>query len=131
MIYQNCISCVMIIVLVLSMSVVDCGFEPRSGQLKTVKLIFVASPLSMQCSGERAKTGCLGIRIMCLSGVTCLPAYCCFSEVVHVLLTSNYVCWSSTKQTSLSYHVTCSRSGIDIAEKLLIWRYTTITHSYL
>jgi hypothetical protein len=47
-IYQNCISCVMIIVLILSMSAVDCGFEPRSGQLKTVKLIFVASPLSMQ-----------------------------------------------------------------------------------
>jgi len=56
------------------MSAVDCDFEPRSGQLKTVKLIFVASPLSMQYSGERAKTGCLGIRIICLSGVTCLPA---------------------------------------------------------
>jgi hypothetical protein len=24
------------------------------------------------------KTGCLGIRIMCLSGATCLPADCCF-----------------------------------------------------
>jgi hypothetical protein len=28
---------------------------------------------------ERAKTSGLGIRIMCQSGATCLPADCCFS----------------------------------------------------
>ena len=33
---------------------------------KTIKLIFVASPLSRQHYGERAKTGWLGIRIMCV-----------------------------------------------------------------
>ena len=33
---------------VLASSVVDCGFEPRSGQLKTMKLVFVAFPLSTQ-----------------------------------------------------------------------------------
>jgi hypothetical protein len=31
---------------------------------KTIHLVFVASPLSTQHSGERAKTGWLGIRIM-------------------------------------------------------------------
>ena len=46
---------------------------------KTIK--FVASPLSMQHYGERAKTGWLGIRIMCQSGVTCLSADCFFSEL--------------------------------------------------
>jgi hypothetical protein len=46
---------------------------------KTIKLVFVASPLSTQHTGERAKTGWLGIRIMCPSGATCLPADCCFS----------------------------------------------------
>jgi hypothetical protein len=41
-------------------------------------LVFVTSPLSTQHEGERAKTG---IRIMCPSGATCLPADCCFSEL--------------------------------------------------
>ena len=39
------------------------------------------------------------------------------------------VCWSSTKLTSSLFHwkLTCSRH--DIAEKLLSWHWTTITHS--
>jgi hypothetical protein len=54
---------------------------------------------------------------MCQSGVTCLFADCCFSELS--LWKSNYACWSSTKQISSSSHwkLTCSRH--DIAEKLL------------
>jgi hypothetical protein len=53
--------------------VVDHGVEPRSGQrAKTIKLVFVVSPLSTQHLGVRVKTGCLGIRIMCPSGATCL-----------------------------------------------------------
>jgi hypothetical protein len=44
------------------------------------------------------KTGCLGTSIMCLSGATCLPRNCCFSE--WALWKSN--CWSSTKRTSSS-----------------------------
>jgi len=35
---------------------------------KNIKLVFVASSLSTQHSGERAKTGWLEIRIMCPSG---------------------------------------------------------------
>ena len=46
---------------------------------KTIKLVFVAFPLSTQQSGVRAKTGWLEIKIMCPSGVTCLPTDCCFS----------------------------------------------------
>jgi hypothetical protein len=41
---------------------------------KTIKCVF-ASPLSTQLSG--AKTGWLGIRIMCPCGVTCLPLMFC------------------------------------------------------
>jgi diaminopimelate decarboxylase len=50
---------------------------------KIIKLIFVtiASRLSMQHLGVRAKTGWLRIRIMCLYGETCLSADCCFSEL--------------------------------------------------
>ena len=48
---------------------------------KTIKLLFVASLLSTHHYGERAKTGGLGIRIMCQSGSTC------FSELA--LLKSN------------------------------------------
>ena len=50
------------------------GWSPDRVKPKTIKLVFVASLLSLQNSGERAKTGWLGIRIMCPSGVTCLPA---------------------------------------------------------
>ena len=87
----------------------------------------VASPLSTQHLGEREMTGWLGIRIMCPSGATCLPADCCFSELA--LLKSNSACLSRTKRTSSSSHwkLTCSRH--DIAEKLLNWCLTTITHS--
>jgi hypothetical protein len=48
---------------------------------KTMKLVFVASPLSTQHSGEREKTGWLRIMITCPSGATCLPVECCFSEL--------------------------------------------------
>ena len=37
-----------VIVSVLASSAVDRGFEPRSGQTKTIQLVFVASPLSTQ-----------------------------------------------------------------------------------
>ena len=64
---------------VLVSSVVNHGF----GRVKpnTIKLVFVASLLSTQHLGERAKTGWFGINIMCPSGATCLPADCCFSEL--------------------------------------------------
>jgi hypothetical protein len=58
-------------------NVVDRGFVKP----KTIKLEYVASPLSTQHYGERAKTGWLGIRIMCPNGATCFPADCCFSEL--------------------------------------------------
>jgi hypothetical protein len=48
---------------------------------KTIKLVFVASPLSTQQLGVRAKTGWLEIKIMCPSGMTCLSADGCFSEL--------------------------------------------------
>ena len=42
-------------------------------------MVVVASPLITQLEGVRAKTGWVGIRIMCPSGATCQPADCCFS----------------------------------------------------
>jgi len=50
---------------VLALSAVNRGFEPRLGQSKDYKI----------------KTGWLGIKIMCPSGATRLPAGCCFSEL--------------------------------------------------
>ena len=48
-----------VMVRVLILSAVDRGFEPRSGQTKekTMKLVFVAPPLSTQHQEARAKTG--------------------------------------------------------------------------
>jgi hypothetical protein len=47
---------------VLASSVVDRGVKP-----KTINLVCVASPISSLHYGERAKTGWLGIKIMCPS----------------------------------------------------------------
>ena len=67
------------IVSVLSSSAVDRGFEPRSDQTEDYEIgIFSLRSLRTQNSGERVKSGCLGIRIMCQSGATCLSADCCF-----------------------------------------------------
>ena len=41
-----CISGVM--VSILTLSAVDCGFEPQSGQIKNYRMVFVVSPLRMQ-----------------------------------------------------------------------------------
>ena len=48
---------------------------------KTMKLVFVASPLSTQHKGEITKTVWPGIRIMCPRRATCLSTDCCFSEL--------------------------------------------------
>ena len=46
---------------------------------KTNKLVFAVSLLSTQHYGVRAKTGHLGIRIICPSGVAYRPAECCIT----------------------------------------------------
>jgi hypothetical protein len=56
-----------VMVSVLASSAVD-RVKPR-----TMKLVFVVSPLSTQHYGERAKIVWLGIRIMCPNGMTFLP----------------------------------------------------------
>ena len=48
---------------------------------KTLKLEHAVSPLFTQYYRVRAKTGWLGIRIIFLSGTTCLLVDCCFSEL--------------------------------------------------
>ena len=53
----------------------------RGVKPKTIKLVFVASPLSTQHLGERAKTGWFGIMIVCPSRTTCLSVDCSFSEL--------------------------------------------------
>ena len=65
-----------VMVSVLASSVVHHGFEPGWVKPKTIKLVFVAGTLSMQ---ERAKTGWLEIKIMCLSGATSTDL--CFREL--------------------------------------------------
>jgi hypothetical protein len=55
LLYQNCICGVIVSILLLS--VVDCGFGPSvASNKKTIKLVFVASSVSMQHYGLRTKT---------------------------------------------------------------------------
>ena len=70
-------------------------------------MLFVASLLSTEHRGERAKTGWLRIRIMSPSWAIYLSADCCFSELT--LYKLNLACWSSTKWISSS---TCSLHDI-------------------
>ena len=66
---------------VLASSAVDMGFEPRSDQSKDFEIGICCFSAKLAALRERAKTGWLGIRIMCPSGATCLSADCCFSEL--------------------------------------------------
>ena len=70
-----------VIVCMLASSAVDRGFEPWLGQTKDYEISICCFSAKHTALRERAKTGTLGIRIMCLSGATCLPADCCFSEL--------------------------------------------------
>ena len=57
------------------------GLGPGQLKPKAIQLGFAASLLNTELLEARAKTQWLGIRIMCQNGATCLPAYCCFSEL--------------------------------------------------
>ena len=59
---------------VLASMAVDRGFESLLVKPKTIKLVFVASPVNTQHWGERANAGWVGIRIMCLNVTTCLSS---------------------------------------------------------
>ena len=64
-----------VMVSVLASSVVDRGFESRSGQTKDYE-IGICCFSSKHAALWRKESG-----IMCLSGVTCLSVDCCFSEL--------------------------------------------------
>lgn len=49
------------------------GSSPGGINPKTITLLVVVSPLSMQRYGVRTKTDWLGIKKECSSGATCLP----------------------------------------------------------
>ena len=65
------------IVSVLSSSAVDRGVGAAVGSNRRLRNMYFFSlrSLSTQHSDERVKSGCLGIRIMCQSGATCLSAF--------------------------------------------------------
>jgi len=75
-----------VMIIMLSFSVVDCGFgcwSPVVGQTKDYKIgicYFSAKHKALRSKNQRLVGS--GIRIMCPSGLTCLPTNCCFSELV-------------------------------------------------
>ena len=66
---------------VLVSSVVDHGFEPRSGQIKDYEIGICCFSAKHAALRRKSKTGWLGIVIMCLSAPLCLSEICCFSEL--------------------------------------------------
>jgi hypothetical protein len=65
----------------LASSAVDRGFEPRSSQTKDYYIGICCISARLAALRERAKTGWLGIRIMCPSRATCVSAEYCISEL--------------------------------------------------
>jgi hypothetical protein len=94
-------------------SAVDRGLESRSGQTKAYKIGICCFSTKHAALRRKEKNDWLRIRIMFLSGVTCLSADCCFSELA--LYKWNQVCWKSRLCHHLIENVTCSHH--DIAEK--------------
>jgi hypothetical protein len=67
--------------LILTSRAVDRGFEHRVGQTTDYKIdtsFFSAKHAALR---SKSKYYCLGFKIMCKSGATCLPMECCFSEL--------------------------------------------------
>ena len=80
-IYQrNCISGV--IAIMVTLSVVDCGFDPQSGQTKDYKIGNCC--LSAEHTALRSKSTdrLAHNQDKCQSGVTCLHPDCCLAELV-------------------------------------------------
>ena len=67
----------------LASSAVDRGFEPRSGQTKDYKIGICCFSAKHAELRRKSKDWLVWnqVKIMCLSGVTCLPSNCCFSEL--------------------------------------------------
>ena len=63
----------------LTSSVVDHGFEPRSGQTKECKTGICCFSANHAELRRKSRLVGLRIRIMCQSGATCISADCCFS----------------------------------------------------
>ena len=61
--------------------VVDHGFDTQSGQTKDNEIGICCFSVKHTVLERKNKDGLVGIRIMCLSGATCLTADYCFSEL--------------------------------------------------
>ena len=70
-----------VMVSLLASSAVGCGFEPRPGQTKDLKIDIAASQLGTQHLGVRAKTGWPRVKIMRLGKLACLAANCRFCDL--------------------------------------------------
>jgi hypothetical protein len=66
---------------VLASSEVDRVFKSRSCQTKDYAIAIYCFSASKHHQGVRAKTGWLGIGLMCPSGATCPSANCCFNKL--------------------------------------------------
>ena len=84
---------------VFASSAVDRGFDPRSGQTKDYKIGICFSSTKHTVLRRKSKD-----RLTQNQGNVSKwgDMNCCLSELA--LLKSNYACWSSTKQTSSSFH---------------------------
>ena len=68
----------------LASSAVDCGFEPRSGQIKDYEIGICCFSAKHVALSRKSKNWLAWIRIMCPSGATCLPADRCFNGTITI-----------------------------------------------
>ena len=65
----------------LASSVIDRGFESRSGEIKDYNIGICCFSTKQSALRRKRKDWLALNRIMCPSGATCLFADCCFSEL--------------------------------------------------
>ena len=68
-------------VTVLGSSVVDRGFEPRSGQTKNYEIAICCFSVKHAALRSKSKDCLARNQNRCPSGATCLSTDCCFSEL--------------------------------------------------
>ena len=66
---------------VATLSAVDRGFDSRSGETKDYKIGMCCFSAEHAAFRRKSKDWSARNQIMCPSGVTCLSADCCFSEL--------------------------------------------------
>ena len=96
---------------------------------KTIKFVFVASPLIAQYKEVRTKIDWLGVRIMCPNGDLCRYVYCCYFKLW--IQISNPAYWYCTMQIVSAVGLLVSEGSIRPVVSALALKWLIIYSIYI